>query len=116
MSDLVKSDNPLENATLSKLSKIEEEGPYVYTCRNGKDTVTFPDLAEMAWEDGESFMEEVMSEKESVWLKKWLEPAEYEKFANEHLKMKELVPVIRDVINHYSKMFGTPGEEQASRS
>lgn len=106
-----KSDNPLNNATLARLEKAETAGPYVYTCRNGKDTVTFPDLAEMDWDEGEEFMKALLEDRESVWMRKYLSPAEYDLFRAEKLKMKELVPVIRDISRHYSQIFGTPGEE-----
>lgn len=110
------SDNPLENSTLSQIGKIETAGPYVYTCRDGKHTVTFPDLAEMDWEQGEKFMQDLVESPESVWLKKWLPAEDFNRFKAEKLKMKELVPIIRQVSDHYGKLFGTPGEGEASRS
>lgn len=111
-----KSDNPLQNATLAKLAKIEAGEPYVYTCRDGKHTVTFPDLADMGWEEGEEFMADMLKEPESVWIPRYVSDADWKRFQAEKLKMRELVPVIRDVLDHYQGIFGDEGEGKASRS
>lgn len=111
-----KSDNPLENATLSKLAKIEAGGPYEYVTRNGKNTITFPDLAKMDWEEGEQFMQDMSTLPESRWLPKYLSTPDWERFRQEKLNMGEMVVVLRDVMNHYQEVFGTPGEEGTSQS
>lgn len=111
-----KSDNPLQNTTLSRLAKIEAGEPYVYTCRDGKHTVTFPDLSDMDWEEGEKFMQDMLKEPESVWIPRYVSEEDWKRFQAEKLKMREFVPIIRDVLDYYQKIFGDEGEEQASHS
>lgn len=111
-----KSDNPLENATLAKLATAENGEPYVYVTRTGKDRVTFPDLAEMTWDEGERFMADMLELRESQWIKKWLSVDDWKTFQAEDLKMKELVPLVRDIVVHYQNVFGSPGEDETSRS
>lgn len=106
-----KSDSPLANTTLSKLGKVEAGGPYVYVCKNGKDEVTFPDLADMDWLEGEQFLQDMANKKESDWMKKWLSEEDYECFVAENLKMRQMVPIIKDVFTYYQELFGTEGED-----
>lgn len=110
------TDRPTDAATLRNIGKIETGGPYVYICRNGHDRVTFPDMGEMDWLDGEKFMRDLSTLPESEWMKKWLEPEDFQRFLDEKLKMKELVPVIREVAQHYTDIFGSSGEDNTSRT
>lgn len=110
------SDNPLENSTLARLGKTETAGPYVYTCRNGKTKVTFPDPGEMDWFEAEKFLSQMGSGKDSDFLKKWLTADEFATLADEKWTLREKNLVIQDVFSHYSDIFGTPGEEPASAS
>jgi hypothetical protein len=110
------TDNPLENATLAKIARIEFGGPYVYTCRNGKHQVAFPDLDELGWEDGEAFLADVAEQRESVWLPKWLSAEDFARIRAEKWSFSELASVVRDLLEHYGKVAGTPGEDDASRA
>ena len=113
---VAKSDNPLENATLAQLAQVEKGGPYVYTTRSGKDEVTFPDLAELDWLEGEKFMNDMTRLPESQWIKKWLSAEDWKKFEAEKFKMRELVALVRDIMRHYQQVFGTEGEGATSLS
>lgn len=111
-----KSDNPLENATLNGLAKIESGGPFEYVTRTGRDTVTFPDLGKMNWLEGERFMQDIQSLPESKWLPKYLSEKDWKLFKEENLTMVEMVAVVRAIVEHYQGVFGTSGEDGSSQS
>lgn len=108
-------DNPLESATLAKLGKVEYAGPYVYTCRNGKDSIEFPDLTAMDWDEAEEFMADIQGQPRKVWMPKYLGAADLKKFEAEKLKFAEAIALIRDLVSHYQAITGDQGEGAASR-
>ena len=110
------SDNPLENATLAQLGKVEYAGPYVYVCRNGKDSIEFPDLTAMDWDEAEEFMADIQGQPRKVWMPKYLGAADLKKFEAEKLKFAEAIALIRDLVSHYGAIMGDQGEGTASRS
>lgn len=110
------SDNPLENATLAKIKTIEDGGPYIYTCRDGKHTVTFPDFGDMDWMDAEKFMDDMLKLPESKWIPRYISEEDWGRLQAEKLKASQFYSVIRDVMKHYQGIFGDEGEEQTSRS
>lgn len=110
------SDNPLESSTLARLGQTEKAEPYVYTCRNGKGKVTFPDPGEMDWIEAEEFMRVFAEEPDSVALREWLSEADYKKILGEKWTLNEKLLVLKDAMAHYSEIFGTPGEGPASAS
>lgn len=110
------SDNPLQNATLARLDKTEEPGPYEYIGRNGKTKITFPDPGEMDWLEAEEFLADITTEKDSHVLKKWLSDEDYQKALGEKWTLREKNRVLRDVLGHYEDIFGTQGEGTASES
>ena len=110
------SDNPLENTTLARLGKTETAGPYVYTCRNGKTKVTFPDPGDMDWIEAEKFLSQMGTSKDSDFLKKWLTGDDFATLLAEKWTLREKNTVLQDLFEHYSDIFGTPGEEPASAS
>lgn len=110
------SDNPLENATLAKVDKIESGGPYVYICRNGKDKVTFPDPLQMGWDEAERFEQDMTGLPRRVWMPKYLGEKDAERMDKEKLTMGEGIALLRDMQAHYQAMFGDQGEGDASQS
>lgn len=111
------SDSPLKNSTLAQLGQVEKPQPYVYKCRNGKDTVTFPDPGEMDWIEAEEFLAAMGSKKDSEVLREWVTSEEdYERLLAEKWTLREKNSVLQDIFEHYESIFGSPGEGTASES
>lgn len=110
------SDSPLQNATLARLGKTEDPGPYEYVSRTGKDKVVFPDPGKMDWLEAEELLADFARKPDSKILKKWVSAEDFEILLAEKWTLREKNAVLRDIFEHYQDIFGTPGEDDASES
>lgn len=107
------SDNPLEDATLNRLGKVEHPEPYVYVTKTGKKKVTFPDPGRMEWTEAEEFLIK-LDRPDSQVLAGWLSEKDHETYLAEKLDRRQHIRVMQDVRRHYADIFGGQGEDDAS--
>lgn len=108
------NDNPLNNATLNSIGDLEDPGPFVYTTKTGREKVTFPDPGALEWTEAEELLIAIGTKPDTEALKKWLSEEDYKTFVAEKLTLRQKNAVMRRAYAHYSDIFGTVGEGNAS--
>lgn len=111
----VDKDKPTIHATLKALDTEGKPEPFVYGTKTGK-RVTFPDLFDMDWEEGERFLLDMQTESNGEVLSKWLPKEDYENLQAEKLSLRQLGILLNTVMEHYEGSIGTSGKERASKS
>lgn len=106
------SDTP--TSTLSRLAKIEYAGPYVYTCKNGKDTIEFPDVDAMELVESDEMVEDLEAMNISAWCEKHLPKPAHDRWLKEKLTRAEGTQILLEVMKHYHLIVPVEGEGDAS--
>jgi len=111
------SDTPKVHATLAALTTDDAPEQFVLAV-TGSKRITFPDPGEMGWDEAETFLRDLASNKVSSKeaLSRWLSPTDFKALTAEKLTYRQLRTLVTQVQRHYSDLFGTPGESTASQS
>lgn len=106
------SDKPsAPNLTFATLDKQESPTPFVYATKTGA-RVTFPDIFGLEFEEAEQFLSDIQRTTDnSVVLRKWLSPADYEKLRKDRLTLRQLVTLVESAQAHYEASVGSREEE-----
>lgn len=112
MTDL---DKPKVDLTFSNLDDEETPRPFIYMTKANK-RVTFPDLYDMEWEEGEAFLADMATKPTRQILDKWLTAADVEALKADRLSLRNMLLLTQKVQAHYEASLGTPGEGSASES
>lgn len=108
------TDKPKIHASVKDLETEGKPEPFVFMA--GTKRVTFPDLFDLEWEEGEQFLVDLESRSNSYILKEWLSEKDYEALKSAKLTLRQLGILIEKVMAHYQGIAGSPGEGNASEN
>ncbi|MFF5793678.1 hypothetical protein ACFY5D_16655 [Paeniglutamicibacter sp. NPDC012692] len=96
------------NANLSALDVESDVQPYRMALSKNK-IITFPNPADMPWDEAEEFMAQITSPDVSISdvFKGWLSEEDYQKLIDEKLTMAQVTKLAQNVSAHFESVFGT---------
>lgn len=109
------ADKPTIHASLADLDTEGKPEPYVYMTKGGK-RVTFPDIFEMDWEEGDKFMSDLENKSTRAFMSDWLPEKDFDALRAEKLTLRQMGILVQKVMAHYQGLVGGPGEGDASKS
>lgn len=103
------NDKPTVDFTLASL-EAEAVRPGPVTMGFGEGRITFPDPSAMDWKEGEEWLDDLSTKRDSELFKKWLTAADYAKLEKSGLSLGGKVVLAEKLQKHYAAIFGMPGE------
>lgn len=107
-------DSPTVHRTLASYASQESASDTFVLGLPGGHRVAFPDPGEMEWQQAESFLMDLDGKGPTEVFKKWLSPQDATAMRESKMNWRTLQNIMRDVRSHYSDIFGTEGEGDAS--
>jgi hypothetical protein len=108
------ADKPSINLSLASLeAEVAKPEPFVLALKGGK-RVTFPDIFDMPADEAETFLDDIRSGGDFLFLEKWLSKADFEAYRDAKIPLRVHMAVLQRVMDYYQQTVGTPGEGRAS--